>query len=59
MSTDLLEQYVEWFEDLKAALNGEDIDKLMDSIQGSVCASFIQADTNSFMNVGRHLPRDT
>jgi len=51
MSTDRLEDYLQWFEDLKAALKGDDLDKLIGSIIKSVCTSFIQADTNSFMNV--------
>jgi hypothetical protein len=58
MSTDL-DDYVQWFDDLKAALNDNNLDELIDSIGKSVCASFIQADTNSFMNVDRRIPRDT
>jgi hypothetical protein len=45
--SDPWENYVQWFEDLKAALKGDDLDKLIDSISKSVCASFIQADINS------------
>jgi hypothetical protein len=51
MSTDRLEDYLQWFEDLKAALKDDNRDKLISSIIKSVCTSFIQADTNSFMNV--------